>query len=155
MTKGKTAREPSRRAVVKGAAAFLGTAAGLRSVTAAPVIAGPNSATIGVLAPLSDGLADQAAQMLAGVRAAVADVNAGGGVLGRQLRLAVRDSRSTPQGLDQTCHELVETEGLEGPRQARHALRAFAVDHAGELDGELRHDRASLPAHGVARRPPG
>jgi urea transport system substrate-binding protein len=133
MAKGKTARKPSRRAVVKGAAALLGTAGGLGGAIAAPAIAGPNSATIGVLAPLTDGLDDQAAQMLAGVRAAAADVNAAGGVLGRRLRLAVRDSRSTPQGLDGTCRELIETERAQavvGPFIA--AGRKFATRYLAE-----------------------
>ena len=111
MTQSRSSRWLSRRGVIKGVAAGLAAVGAGRIPIAAPAIAGSGAATIGALVPITGGLDDQAGQMMLGMRAAITEVNAGGGVLGRPLRLAVRDSRSTPRGMDRTCRALVEDDG--------------------------------------------
>jgi ABC-type branched-subunit amino acid transport system substrate-binding protein len=69
--------------------------------------------TIGVLLPTSGGLDDHARQMRLGVTTAVADLNESGGVLGRPLRLAFRDSEGSPRNLADRCAELVRDEGAQ------------------------------------------
>jgi len=69
--------------------------------------------TIGVLLPTSGGLDDHARQMRLGVTTAVADLNERGGVLGRPLRLAFRDSEGSPRNLVDNCAELVRDEGAQ------------------------------------------
>ena len=62
---------------------------------------------IGVAGPLSGDLAPFGAQLRHGAEKAVADVNAAGGVLGKQLRLEAVDDRCDPKQAADVAHDLV------------------------------------------------
>jgi ABC-type branched-subunit amino acid transport system substrate-binding protein len=116
----------TRRGVIKGLAAMAGSLA--PAMIGAPAIAQSRAARIGVLLPITGGLDDQAVQMRLGVEAALAAVNAQGGVLGRTLEAAYRDSEGTPRNLEASCRELAVEErasAVVGPFIA--AGRKFAT----------------------------
>ena len=123
-------RPITRRGLLKGLTAF-GAAASLgRGVS---VLAQTDEAVrIGVLLPLTGDVDSYARQMRMGIETAVAGINAAGGVLGRPLETAYRDSETTPNVLPGHCRELVADWGaaaIIGPWAAagrRYAARALA-----------------------------
>ena len=129
----------TRRGFLRGLTA-LGAAASLgRGV---PVLAQTaESVRLGVLLPLTGDADSYAQQMRVGIETAVADVNDAGGVLGRPLETAYRDSETTPNVLPGHCRELVNDWGaaaIIGPWAAagrRYAARALAGFNVPLLNG--------------------
>lgn len=120
----------TRRGFLKGLTA-LGAAASLgRGVPGLAQTA--ESVRIGVLLPLTGDVDGHARQMRMGIEAAVAEINDAGGVLGRRIETAYRDSETTPSVLPGHCREFVEDWGAAaviGPWAAagrRYAARALA-----------------------------
>ena len=130
MNNASVRRPITRRGLLQGLAAF-GAAASLgRGVV---VLAQPSEAVrIGVLLPLTGDVDSYARQMRMGIETAVAEINQAGGVLGRPLETAYRDSETTPNVLPGHCRELVADWGaaaIIGPWAAagrRYAARALA-----------------------------
>ena len=87
---------------------------------------------VGVLLPLTGDVDIYARQMRMGVETAIAEINDAGGVLGRPLEAAYRDSETTPSVLPDHCRELVGDWGASavvGPWAAagrRYASRVMA-----------------------------
>jgi branched-chain amino acid transport system substrate-binding protein len=71
-------------------------------------------AKIGALMPMTGGLQVYGQTSLNGVRMAVDEVNAAGGVLGGPLGLSVGDTQTNPQAGVDAAKRLVETEGVAG-----------------------------------------
>lgn len=70
-------------------------------------------AEIGVLLPLSGPNASNGAKTMAGVNAALAEVNELGGVLGgRELKLIVEDSEAKPQPAIEAVRKLIDVNGV-------------------------------------------
>ena len=123
-------RAITRRRVLKGlsalgAAAFMGQGVTTLAQASEPV-------RIGVLLPLTGDVDPYAQQMRMGIETAVAEINATGGVLGRPLETAYRDSETAPNVLPGHCREFVQEWGaaaIIGPWAAagrRYAARALA-----------------------------
>ena len=130
MNNASVRRQITRRGLLQGLAAF-GAAASLGRGVA--VLAQPSEAVrIGVLLPLTGDVDSYARQMRMGIETAVAEINQAGGVLGRPLETAYRDSETTPNVLPGHCRELLADWGaaaIIGPWAAagrRYAARALA-----------------------------
>lgn len=65
---------------------------------------------IGIQLPLSGLTASQGQQALLGVEAALADINAQGGVLGQPLKIIVEDTESQPQAAMDGVHKLIDVD---------------------------------------------
>ena len=65
---------------------------------------------IGVAGPFTGGSAPMGVSMRDGVKLAVADINAKGGVLGRQLQIVERDDEAKPERGVQIAQELINKE---------------------------------------------
>ena len=130
MNNASVRRLVTRRGLLKGLTA-LGAAASLGRGGAA-LAQTEEAVRIGVLLPLTGDVDSYARQMRMGVETAVAEINAAGGVLGRRLETAYRDSETTPNVLPGHCRELVNDWGAAaviGPWAAagrRYAARALA-----------------------------
>jgi len=75
--------------------------------------AGAETIKIGVVLDLSGDLAPMGARMLNGARLAVEEINAGGGVLGKQVELVEEDGKTDPAaGLDRV-KKLIEIDGVQ------------------------------------------
>lgn len=72
------------------------------------VPASGNEIVIGVAGPMSGDLAEFGAQLRHGAEQAVADVNAAGGVLGKQVRLVIGDDQCDPKRAVRVANDLVE-----------------------------------------------
>lgn len=83
-------------------------AAALMSLSLAAVAADPIK--IGVSGPFTGGSAPMGVSMRDGVKLAVADINAAGGVLGRQLQLVERDDEAKNERGVQVAQELINKE---------------------------------------------
>lgn len=79
----------------------LGAAAGAAAATDGQTL------KIGLIGPFTGGTADFGHSMRNGVELAVAEINAVGGYLGRQLELVVRDDKSNPDEARRMSEELV------------------------------------------------
>lgn len=71
-------------------------------------------AKIGALVPTTGALQIYGTTSLNGIRMAVDEVNAAGGVLGGELQLAVGDTQTSPQGGVDAAKRLVSTERVSG-----------------------------------------
>src|SRR6059058_2528585 len=94
----------SRRRALQGAAA-------LTSVFAPSIVraqAGP--LRLGVLTPLTGAGGFDGPRMLKAMQAVQAEVNAAGGVLGRQIELVVEDDQTNPEGAVRAAHKLIEVD---------------------------------------------
>ena len=139
MNNASVRRPITRRGLLKGLTA-LGAAASLgRGVR---VLAQTEEAVrIGILLPLTGDVDLYARQMRMGIETAVAEINAAGGVHGRRLETAYRDSETTPGVLPGHCRELVNDWGaaaIIGPWAAagrRYAARALAKLNVPLLNG--------------------
>jgi branched-chain amino acid transport system substrate-binding protein len=69
---------------------------------------------IGVTGPFTGGSAPMGVSMRDGVKLAVADINAKGGVLGRQLQLVERDDEAKNERGVQVAQELINKEKVVG-----------------------------------------
>jgi branched-chain amino acid transport system substrate-binding protein len=93
--------EVSRRAALLGAA-----------MLAAPRMARAQGAKLqlGVLTPLTGAGAFDGPRMLKAMQAVATEVNASGGVLGRQIELVVEDSETNPEAAVRAAHKLVDVD---------------------------------------------
>ncbi|WP_157157354.1 ABC transporter substrate-binding protein [Diaminobutyricimonas sp. LJ205] len=78
-------------------AAVLGTIGVLAACSATPGDAGNEPIKIGVVGPQSGPLAEIGENQVAGARVAVDQINAAGGILGRQVELSDEDEQTTPE----------------------------------------------------------
>ena|SRR5271165_271699 len=95
----------SRRAAVLGAAALaapLATPRGARGQAA--------TLRLGVLTPLTGAGAFDGPRMLKAMQAVATEVNAAGGVLGRQVELVVEDSETNPEAAVRAARKLIDVE---------------------------------------------
>ncbi len=101
----------SRRTVLKGlGAAAAGVAAGpafIRSASAAEPI------RIGVISPLTGAWTVYGKAHLAGMQMAAAEINAKGGVMGRQFKLVIADSKTEPRIVVEQANRLIRQEGVD------------------------------------------
>lgn len=67
-----------------------------------------NEILVGVAGPMSGDLAEFGAQLRHGAEMAVADVNAAGGILGKQVRLVIGDDQCEPRRAVSVANNLVE-----------------------------------------------
>ena len=67
---------------------------------------------VGVLHSLTGRMASSERPVVDATRLAIDELNAGGGVLGRQLEVIVADGRSNPQTFAEEAERLVTTEGV-------------------------------------------
>ena len=95
-----------RTAVIGLALLCLAACAGGQGGGARP--ANPDEIVIGVAGPMSADLAAFGEQLRKGAEAAVADVNAKGGVLGKKLRLVVGDDQCDPRKAVKVASDLVQ-----------------------------------------------
>ena len=129
----------TRRGLLKGLTAFGAVASLGQGVAVLAQTA--NAVRIGVLLPLTGDADSYAQQMRLGIESAVAEINEAGGILGRPLETAYRDSETTPNVLPGHCRELVQDWGAAaviGPWAAagrRYAARALAGFNVPLLNG--------------------
>lgn len=97
---------PQRRAFAVISAIVVMTVGGAeRSASAAP-----DPIRIGAVFSETGGLASIGSPGLAGMRLAAAEINAGGGVLRRPVKIVAADSRSKPQAVAHAVKRLIENE---------------------------------------------
>src|SRR5512134_1649484 len=86
-----------------------GAAAGAAALGLGVPLSGRAADTIkvGVLQPLSGGLENLGQQGVQGTQLAVEEVNAAGGLLGRQIELVIADDRTDPKTAVERCRELI------------------------------------------------
>lgn len=85
---------------------------------------------IGVIAPLTGGKADQGMQFKEAAELAVADLNAGGGILGRAVGLRILDDQGQPNEAAAAAQKLVATAGVVaviGPSSTASASAALPI----------------------------
>ncbi len=75
------------------------------------VLARPQTVRVGALIPTSGDAGPYARQMRLGINTAIAEINSAGGVLGRNIEVAYRDSETLPSVLPEHCRELVDDWG--------------------------------------------
>lgn len=105
--------------IIAAALAFLGLTAAASSVSAQDIIIGFN----GDLSASPSAQSGQAAVL--GMQAAVDDINASGGVLGRKFALVLRDDLSQPPKSIQNMSDLIDNEGVVavfGPTNSGNAM---------------------------------
>lgn len=125
-------RALTRRSLLTGFAA-LGAATVLGRGSAVLAQAA-NEVRIGVLLPLTGDADEFARQMRMGVETAIAEINDAGGIMGRAMEAAYRDSETAPGVLPDHCRELVGDWGaaaVVGPWAA--AGRRYASPVLAEL----------------------
>jgi len=103
----------SRRSVLKGigAAAVVSATGGFPAVIRNARAADP--IRIGVISPLSGAWTVYGKAHLAGIQMAVNEVNADGGVLGRQIELVIADSKTEPRVVVEQANRLIRRKGVD------------------------------------------
>jgi branched-chain amino acid transport system substrate-binding protein len=92
--------------------------------------AGSGPINVGAVFSETGGLRSIGSPGLAGMRLAAAEINAGGGLLGRRVRLVAADSRSRPAAVARAVRRLIERDrvvGLGGLNDSTLALAAGPV----------------------------
>lgn len=112
--RNKTSRRVSRRTVVKG----LGTAAALApAALSAPAIIHRASAAdpirVGVISPLTGAWTVYGRAHASGFELAVDEINAAGGVLGRQMEVVLADSKTEPRIVVEQANRLIRQERVD------------------------------------------
>lgn len=133
---------PNRRQVVTGIGAGLAAATALRGM---PAFAQSTPLRIGALISKADAQGqdemiqpyDQ--QMRAGLDLAVADINAGGGILGRQVELVVGDDEGSPAPGADAALRLVREEGVEA------LVSGFIIAIRSFLDRTFKKEGLAIP----------
>lgn len=129
-------RRVTRRSLLSGFAALGATSLLGRGFSALAQTG--NTVRLGVLLPITGDADMYARQMRMGIETAIAEINDAGGVLGRPLEAAYRDSETAPPVLPDRCRELVGEWGavaVVGPWAA--AGRRFASRVLSEFDVPL------------------
>jgi branched-chain amino acid transport system substrate-binding protein len=76
--------------------------------SAGPVAAQDNEVRLGVISPASGNYADLGAAERRGITMAVEEINAAGGVLGKQVRMIVEDTETDPAAGARKAQKLIE-----------------------------------------------
>jgi ABC-type branched-subunit amino acid transport system substrate-binding protein len=150
----------TRRRLLQGAAAgaaALGLGVPLSGRAADPI-------KVGVLQPLSGGLENLGQQGVQGTQLAVEEVNASGGLLGRQIELVIADDRTDPKTAVERCRELIQRDqviAIFGPVTSanRDAIQPtiergktplfYATDYEGGVCSRYVICYSALPEHWV------
>lgn len=89
-------------------------AVGMAAVAAATVPAHAQDVTIGALMPLTGALGEYGEHSLNGVKLAAEQINEAGGVLGREMNVAIGDTQTNPQAGVLAAKQLVATNNVVG-----------------------------------------
>ncbi|MBV8036667.1 transporter substrate-binding protein [Roseateles sp.] len=113
---------------------------------------------IGLLHALSGPMAESDAPLVAAVKMAVEELNAGGGLLGRRVELRIGDSRSDPSAAAAAAERLIGTEQAAvlfgcGSSACREAVRPVVEAHRHLLFHPAAHEGMALSAHIVYTGP--
>ncbi|MGH8798559.1 MAG: ABC transporter substrate-binding protein, partial [Caldimonas sp.] len=103
--------EPSRRDVLKTAG---GLALGASALAAPPFLAygqGEKPIKVGMHDPLTGTYAAEGDSEVKGAKMALTEINAKGGMLGRQVELLVEDDNANAGLAAQKAHKLIEKDG--------------------------------------------
>lgn len=100
----------ARLALLGGLLLVLALGLGLYLVQRPSAQASRGPIVIGLLQALSGPMATSEAPLVAAVKLAVEEINAGGGLLGRQVELKIEDSRSDPRVAAAAAERLITTE---------------------------------------------
>jgi branched-chain amino acid transport system substrate-binding protein len=92
---------------------------------------------IGVISPASGNYADHGVMERRGMAMAVEEVNAAGGVLGKQIRLLVEDSETNPQVSARKARRLIELDKVKYMMGGVSSSVAIAVGEVAERNGVL------------------
>lgn len=88
------------------------------AVFALPTVNAParaqNNVTIGALMPMTGALGEYGESSLNGVKLAVDEINAGGGVLGAEMNIAIGDTQTNPQAGVLAAKQLLATSNVAG-----------------------------------------
>lgn len=150
-----------RRRFLAGAGALT-----LSSALAAPFVARASTSPfkLGVLLPFSGGLELFGEQGMQGIRMAVNETNAAGGVLGRQIEIVQADDRTDPRTAVERATQLIrrdEVNAIIGPVTSanRDAIKStiergqtpllYATDYEGGVCSDWIACYSPLPAHYV------
>src|SRR5215510_10288294 len=106
----------------KFALPLLAAAAVAASLSVAPARA--DDITIAVAGPITGDLAEFGAQMKQGAERAVADINAAGGVMGKQLKLEVGDDACDPKQARSVAEKFA---GMKVPFVAGHYCSSSSI----------------------------
>ena len=110
MSKDITKATISRRTVLKGVTAAAGVAVAptfIKNLRAADNI------KVGIISPLTGAWTVYGKAHISGFELAVDEINAAGGVLGRQLELVVGDSKTEPRIVVEQANRLIKQEGVD------------------------------------------
>jgi branched-chain amino acid transport system substrate-binding protein len=99
-----TSLRPNRRALMLGAAAMLASPAILRA-QGAPI-------KLGTLTPLTGAGGTYGPSMRDAVAGVIAQVNAAGGVLGREIQLVSEDTQTNPEAAVRAARKLIDVDGV-------------------------------------------
>jgi ABC-type branched-subunit amino acid transport system substrate-binding protein len=99
----RTRTAPSRRAVLKGMATFAAA-----SAAGFPARAAGEPLRLGVLTPLTGAGSADGPRMLKAMQAVAAEVNAAGGVLGREIVLVIEDDQTNPDAAVKAARKLID-----------------------------------------------
>jgi branched-chain amino acid transport system substrate-binding protein/urea transport system substrate-binding protein len=113
MSKDKTMLNISRRTFVAGAGATVAV-----STMGMPAIAASNTVKFGVVQPFSGGLELFGNQAKMGLDLAAAEINAGGGILGKQVELVYEDNKTDPKTSVERAKKLIQRDevvAISGP----------------------------------------
>ncbi len=110
MSKDITKATISRRTVLKGITAAAG-------VSVAPTfiknLRAADNIKVGIISPLTGAWTVYGKAHISGFELAVDEINAAGGVLGRQLELVVGDSKTEPRIVVEQANRLIRQEGVD------------------------------------------
>src|SRR5437764_9939451 len=106
-----TNSRPSRRAVLKGAGALAAAV-----IAPAALRAAGEPLRLGVLTPLTGAGAADGPRMLAAMQAVAKEINASGGVLGRQIDFVVEDDQTNPDAAVKAAGKLIDVDRGPGMR---------------------------------------
>jgi ABC-type branched-subunit amino acid transport system substrate-binding protein len=100
-----THSKPSRRTVLKGAGALAAAA-----LAPATLRAADEPLRLGILTPLTGAGSADGPRMLAAMQAVAKEVNAAGGVLGRQVAFVVEDGQTNPDAAVKAARKLIDVD---------------------------------------------
>ncbi len=100
-----TTPKPTRRTIITGAGALAATALAPATLRAqgAPL-------RLGVLTPLTGAGSADGPRMLAGMQAVAKEVNAAGGLLGRQIEFIIEDDQTNPDAAVKAARKLIDVD---------------------------------------------
>ena len=106
-------RTSSRRAVLKGIAATGLTGVSLASPGVLRLARGETPIKVGLISPLTGAWTVYGKAHSAGFELAVDEINAGGGVLGRKIDIAIGDSKTEPRIVVEQANRLIREERVD------------------------------------------